>query len=173
MTSRSTRFLVSVTAALLLAGGASFSISACSSSTDAGAATEAGTDATTDARKKVDATPPNEGDSSTQTPEQCIAACNAAASAAAKAKYGAIDTCWAASCQGPCVDDPSTPFDAGAGDGGDGGVDASDLCGTGLTTGAADCDNCTQVNCCPSWAGCFDDTACKALDTCVGACSPP
>ena len=175
MISRSTRLVVSAAAVLLFAGGAGFSISACSSSSDAVATADAATDATTDARVKVDGGKPDEGDSSTQTPAQCVAACNAAASAGAKAKYGAIDTCWAASCQGPCVDDPPTPFDAGVsdgGDGGDGGVDASDLCGTNLTTGDMNCDNCTQARCCDAWGGCFNDTDCSALDKCIGTCSP-
>jgi hypothetical protein len=44
-------------------------------------------------------------------------------------------------------------------------------CGTGVTSGVStDCDNCTDVNCCPSWTGCFDNDDCSALDSCLGDC---
>lgn len=167
--SQDRRFFLSIAAALVCAGGSSLAISACSSSTDAGTtgADEAGTDAAPDSRIKVEAGPVDEPDSAMpQTEEQCIDACNKAHPNSV-AKETAIDTCWTASCKGPCVDDPPTAYDGG--DAGDAG-DASDLCGTGVNSFSADCDNCTQANCCPSWKGCFDDQDCSDLDDCIGKC---
>ena len=146
-------------------------MSACSSTTDAGtAAPEGGADAAPDTRKIVEAGPADDS-APPQTPEECVAACNAAHPSSV-AKETAIDTCWAASCKGPCVDDPPTAYDAGLADGGDAGVDASDVCGTGVNSATVDCDKCTQANCCPSWQGCFNNTDCTALDDCIGKCFP-
>lgn len=173
MTSRrtSTRFAVTLTAGMLLAIGAGFAISACSSSTtDAPAA--AGVDAALDAprdtsRPAVDSSTPDDDSGPTQTRQQCVDACNAKYPAAV-AKDDAIGTCWDSKCKGPCVDDPATAFDAGEAGTPDAGP--SPLCGTGAKSFSQDCDDCTTANCCPAWAGCFGDPDCTALDMCFGTC---
>jgi hypothetical protein len=169
----SNRFFLSVTAALLLAGGSGFAITACSSSsTDAGATPDPATaEAGPDARIKVEAGPEEQDSAGPLTPEQCVEACNTMHPSSV-AKETAIDTCWTASCKGPCLDDPPTAYDAGHADGGDAGADASDLCGTGVNSVTVDCDNCTQANCCPAWKGCFDDQDCSDLDDCIAKCFP-
>lgn len=170
----SSRFAVSIAIGMLLAGGAGFAISACSSSTTEAPAT--GADAAPDVardtnRPAVDSAPEPDVDSSTgQTLDECLAACNAA-HPTSTAKETAIDTCWNTNCKGPCVDDPPTPFDAGEAGIPDAGPDAMEACGTGVASGvSADCDNCTDVNCCPAWTGCFNNTDCSALDQCLGDC---
>ena len=170
----STRFALSAAAALLFAGGAGFAISACSSSsTDAGATTEAGADATTDARIKVDSATPEEDAAVPETSEQCLARCGKEYPASV-AKYDAVDSCWAASCNDSCVAQNGM-FDAGdAGDAGDGGVvndGGTDLCGTMVSSGVdRACDDCTTQFCCPSWKGCYDDQDCLDYNTCVNDC---
>jgi hypothetical protein len=172
----STRFAASAAAALLLAGGAGFAISACSSSsTDAGpaAATEAGTDAGTDARTKVDAATPDTDSAVPETSAQCLARCGTEHPASV-AKYNAVDTCWAASCNASCVAQNGM-FDAGGIDGGfdAGGVNdgGTDLCGTMVSSGVdMACDDCTTAFCCPAWKGCYDDQDCLAYNTCVNDC---
>ena len=172
MTSRrtSTRFAVSIAAGVLLAAGAGVAISACSSSTtDAPAAgTDAGLDVARDTNRPapIDATPDPVAEAG-QTQQQCIDACNAKHMASVP-KEDAIGTCWDTNCKGPCVDNPATGFDAG--EAGLPEAGANPLCGTGATTGAADCDNCTTAHCCPAWSGCFGDTDCSALDDCLGTC---
>ncbi len=170
----STRFAVSLALGTLLASGAGFAISACSSSTtDAPAA---GADASLDVardtnRPGIDAAPDPTVDSSVpQTLDECLAVCNTA-HAGSTAKESAIDTCWNANCKGPCLDDPATGFDAGEAGVPDAGPDASPVCGTGVTSGVSqDCDNCSEANCCPAWTGCFNDTDCADLDSCLGDC---
>jgi len=172
MTSRRTspRFAISLTVGFMLAAGAGVAISACSSSTTEAPA--AGTDAAADViardtnRPPVDAGPEPDAEAG-QTADQCIAACNAAHPNSV-AKETAIGTCWDTNCKGPCEDTPATGFDAGEAGLPDAGP--MPLCGTGATTGAADCDNCTTALCCPSWSGCFADTDCSALDDCLGTC---
>lgn len=175
MTSRrtSTRFAVSLAAGMLLAVGAGFAISACSSSTATAPATD-GTDAALDAprdtnRPAVDSSMPDTDSAPppTQTRQQCVDACNAKYPAAV-AKDNAIGTCWDSKCKGPCVDDPATAFDAGEAGAPDAGPNP--LCGTGATSISKDCDDCTTANCCPAWAGCFGDPDCTALDMCFGSC---
>lgn len=166
----STRFALSLAVGTLLASGAGFAISACSSSTTE---TPAAGDAAADvvARDSFRPPTPDAGPDPVveagQTQAQCIAACNAAHPASV-AKEDAIGTCWSASCKGPCVDDPPTAFDAG--EAGLPEAGANPVCGTGATTFSTDCDNCTTANCCTSWAGCFNDTDCSALDDCLGKC---
>lgn len=171
----SSRFALSVAAALLLACGAGFGISACSSSsTDAGTpVAEAGVDATTDARIKVDATTPDEDAAVPETSEQCLARCGKEHPAAV-AKYDAVDTCWAASCNASCVVQNGM-FDAGDVDGGfdAGGVNdgGTNLCGTEVSSGVDQaCDDCTTAFCCPSWKGCYDDADCLDYNGCVNDC---
>ena len=170
----STRFAVTLAAGTLLASGAGFAISACSSSTtDVATAADASGDVV--ARDSFRPPPPDQ-DSEVPTPDagetldQCLAKCNTA-HPNSTAKETAIDTCWMSSCQGPCIDDPPTAFDAGEAGIPDAGPDAMPACGTGVTSGVSvDCDNCTEANCCAAWTGCFNDTDCSDLDQCIGAC---
>ena len=166
----STRLAVSVALGALFASGAGFAISACSSSTsDAPAAGDAAADVI--ARDTSRPPPPDAGPDPVveagQTKAQCLAACNTSHPGSV-AKEDAIGTCWDTSCKGPCVDTPTTAFDAG--EAGLPEAGANPVCGTGATTASADCDNCTTASCCPSWAGCFNDTDCAALDDCLGKC---
>jgi hypothetical protein len=170
----STRFALSLSAALLLACGAGFAISACSSSsTDASApATEAGADATPDARIKVDSSTPDEDAAVPETSEQCLARCGKEHPSSV-AKYDAVDTCWAASCNASCVAQNGM-FDGGVEGGADGGGDndgGTNLCGTEVSSGVDKaCDDCTEQFCCPSWKGCYDDADCLDYNSCVNDC---
>ena len=171
----STRFALSAAAALLVAAGAGFAISACSSSTDGGTtAAEAGADATADARIKVDAAPTDEDAAVPETSEQCLARCGKEHPASV-AKYNAVDTCWAASCNASCVVQNGM-FDAGddGGDAGDAGLvndGGTNLCGTEVSSGVdRACDDCTTAFCCPSWKGCYDDADCLEYNGCVNDC---
>jgi hypothetical protein len=172
----STRFALSVAAALLFASSAGFAISACSSSsTGAGdTATEGGTDASTDGRIKVDSSVPVDTDSSVpETSEQCLARCGTEHPGSAP-KYDAVDTCWAASCKSSCVDGTGM-FDAGGIDGGfdAGGVNdgGTNLCGTEVSSGVdMACDDCTTAFCCPQWKGCYDNQDCLDYNDCVNDC---
>jgi len=168
--------------------GGGLAMGACSSETGpADGPTEAGPDASTDARKIVEAAPPEpEEDAATEpTVEQCVAACKAADPTAAM-KYDAVDVCWAAKCKGPCVDgtgmfdagDAGDDADAGdpdAGDAGDGGPTrndgGTDLC-TGTYSSGTDkaCDDCTEAFCCPAWDGCYNNPDCQEYNDCVGNC---
>jgi hypothetical protein len=172
MSSRASfRFAVPFFAAVLVAGGAGFAITACSSSTllpDNTNTAEAGIDAGGDSgRIKVEAGPEQDSAMPTQTTQECIDACNAAHPKSV-AKETAIDTCWSANCKGPCLDNPPTGYDAGGGS--DAGADAADVCGSGVATSEPTCNDCTQQYCCTSWNGCFMDTDCSALDDCIGKC---
>lgn len=158
-----------VACAGLAASSGAFAVSACSSSTAEGTAD--GGDAATDGRRVVD----GGGDPDSMTPEQCVAQC-AIDHPSGMTKYNAIDTCWAANCQAPCVDQ-SGGFDAGdAGDAGgaDSGVDAGGVvCGTDVSSGVdTTCDRCTEAFCCTAWKGCFGDTDCTAYNKCLGICNP-
>jgi hypothetical protein len=172
----STRFALSAAAAVLLAGGAGFAISACSSTTTAAPDTEAGVDAGNDARTKVDGSKPVDTDSAVpETGPECLKRC-ATEHPASVAKYDAVDTCWAASCNASCVAQNGM-FDAGGIDGGfdAGGVNdgGTDLCGTMVSSGVdMACDDCTTAFCCPAWKGCYNDQDCLAYNTCVNDCPP-
>ena len=169
----STRFAVTLSAGVLLASGAGFAISACSSSTtDAPAAADASGDVVA---RDTFRPPPPDMDSDVpmeagQTLDECLAVCNNA-HPKSTAKETAIDNCWTDHCKGPCLDDPATAFDAGEAGIPDAGPDAMPICGTGVTSGvSADCDNCNEVNCCAAWTGCFNDMDCSDLDDCLGKC---
>lgn len=173
MSSRRTPFgLFFVMASFALAGvGAAVTVSACSSSSDAtGDGDDGGTDAPRD--RSVGDTAVEPVDSATpETTDQCFARC-AKEHPAAVAKYDAIDTCWAASCQGPCVDEDGT-YDAGpdAAEGGTGNDGGTSLCGTEISSGIdRACDDCTEAACCPSWKACYDNDDCLDYNDCVGNC---
>ena len=175
MTTRrsSSRFALSVAVALLLAGGAGFAISACSSTTEAGgtAAAEAGADAAPDARMKVDSSTGDDDAAVPETNAQCLARC-AKEHPASVTKYNAVDTCWGASCKPSCVDQTGE-FDGGAEGGTDGGVNdgGTNLCGTKVSSGVDKaCDDCTEQFCCPAWKGCYNDTDCLAYNSCLSDC---
>lgn len=150
-----------------VAGG--FAFTACSSSEEATPQTEAGAEAGGDAKPAPDAFVPPTDSGTKLTPEQCEAQCFVTF-AGAKAKYEAVDTCWGAKCEGPCVDDTGlydggTQTEAGA-DAGDNG-----LCGTEYGSGISQaCDDCTTDNCCAEWTGCYGNKDCQDLDECIGKC---
>jgi hypothetical protein len=166
----------------LLAGASGVAISACSSDETSGtAATEGGTDASTD-RKGVDSAPtPTEDAKPQETSSECIARCGKEHPSSV-AKYNSVDTCWAASCQGPCVDQNGmfNPNPGDAGDAGDAGREAgsgkvhdggTDLC-TSTYSSAVDkaCDDCTEAFCCAEWDSCYKDTDCQAYNDCLADC---
>lgn len=167
-----TRFSALALSAAAFAGAA-FAFTACSSSEDPATPTaEAGVEAGGDAKPAPDA---NTGTDSATKPtfEQCVDQCFKD-HPSSKAKYDAVDTCWAASCKGPCVDEngmfdagaeAGTP-DAGGNDGGNG------LCGTEIASGIDKaCDDCTEANCCTAWEGCYKDKDCLELNDCIGTCA--
>jgi hypothetical protein len=169
---RSSRVYIAFTAASLLLASGAFAISACSSTTAVGGDTtpDGSADATPDRKVGADAA---EVDSGTPlTPAQCQAQCQADHPNAV-AKENAIDTCWTANCQAPCIDQ-SGGFDAGPDAAVDGGADAGgDVCGTQVSSGVdLTCDQCTNAFCCTSWQGCFNDPDCTAYDKCLGDCNP-
>lgn len=155
-----------------LAACASFLIGACSETAADVAVGDAGSDVTTPSKPKpaTDSGRVNEPDSGTPH-ERCVAACDATHPGAA-AKEAAIDTCWSAFCNAPCVDQSSAEFDAGDDAGGDAGSDGgAGVCGTSIGSGVSrSCDDCTAANCCTSWRGCFDDPDCNAYDSCLADC---
>jgi len=74
-----------------------------------------------------------------------------------------IDACWDSKCKAECVDGVE---DAGLKDAGpDAGV-----CKTEPDTGDVLCDQCTNMNCCAAWDGCFDTKACTDYEDCYDAC---
>jgi hypothetical protein len=170
MSSRASyRFALPFLAAVVVASSAAFAVTACSSVTTAGTtSTEGGTDAGGDsARITVEAGPERDSAMPTQTTQECIDACNALHPGSV-AKLAAVDTCWQTNCKGPCLDNPPTGYDAGGGQ--DAGADASDVCGSGVSTTEPTCNDCTQQYCCTPWNGCFMDTDCTTLDDCIGKC---
>jgi hypothetical protein len=171
MTSHSLRFALLVTLGACALSGAA-ALTACSSSdSGAGGSGDAGQDATTkDAGGKSDSGGDTDsGADGGLTQKQCEDKCFADHPSGAK-KFDAIDTCWAASCKAPCVDETGS-FDGGpdaAPPQADGGV-----CNTSITSGVDKaCDDCTNAFCCAEWAGCFTDTDCNALNDCLGDCQP-
>lgn len=175
MSSRRSPFgLFVVMASFAFAGvGAGVTISACSSSTESTTTTTAddgGADAPRD--RSLGDTAPEPTDSATkETTEQCVARCGKMHPTAV-AKYDAVDTCWAASCKGPCVDGDGM-YDAGpnAPEGGTGNDGGTNLCGTMISSGVdRACDDCTEAACCPAWKGCYDNDDCLDYNTCVGEC---
>lgn len=163
---------ISVLLSIVLAGTVGSAFVACSSETTVTEApADAGSDATKPSTPKGDAGGGGGDDAGgTQTLEECLAACETK-HAAGLAKDKAIDTCWAQSCQGPCIDgdgmfDGGTGADAGddAGDGGAG------QCKNGVETGDDACNACTSAFCCGAWDGCFDDQDCADLNDCRSAC---
>ena len=177
MSSRRTtspRFYLAIVSAALFAGGGGFAMSACSSTTtDAPSALDAASEAAVDSgRVKVEAGPDDTDAAKPETAAQCVARCRME-HAGSTAKYDAVDTCWAGSCQGPCVDDTKM-FDGGL----DGAAfangqvtDGGGLCGTVEGSGRdIACDNCTTEFCCSEWKGCYGDKDCLALETCFGDC---
>lgn len=170
-------FIVALLCVSFLAVSGSFAISACSSSTDSGAAADGGSDAQIDVRKVVDTGSPEDTGPGTLTQAQCEAKCKTDFPGAS-AKEDAIDTCWSEHCDDPCHNGSGT-FDGGT-DGGGAEIDAGGmLCGTAITTGAgmtpaeeAACNRCTEAFCCTAWKGCFGDKDCTAYDSCLGDCRP-
>jgi hypothetical protein len=155
--------LVVLAAAGLAACGGALAISACSSSTDTPAGSDAG-DAATDSRKVVegDDAAPDAGAEAGSCADTC-----AALHPTAVAKDDAIGTCWDDNkCTPICVDG----YDGGF-DGGDGGLaDGGALCGTDVPSVNDACDQCTEAYCCTSWKGCFGDPECSAYEDCLGNC---
>jgi hypothetical protein len=171
---RGAAFLLLASSALV--GLSGLAITACSSST-----TSTG-DTTTDSG--TDAKPATRPDSGTvvdpdagQTAQQCYDACLNAAPPTAKAAYTAVDDCWAANCNDPCINGSGTftPPDAGddGGDAGDAGTvaDAGGLCGTAIGSGQdMACDKCTTTFCCSQWSTCYNNADCSAIDDCLAQC---
>ncbi len=155
-----------------LAGISALGFAACTSETIVTEAPDAGSDASKPSTPKSDAGSSGGDSGGTETWEECIAACETK-HAAGLAKDKAIDTCWAQSCQGPCIDGNGV-FDAGIPDGGDAGDDAGDggagQCKNGVETGDDACNDCTAAFCCGAWDGCFDDQDCADLNDCRSAC---
>jgi hypothetical protein len=176
MTTRSsTSLLFAIAAAAVITCGSAFAFTACSSPTSSSVEVDASSgDAAPDARRVVDAADVDSG--ATQTVAECQAACDTKFPSSVP-KYNAVDTCWAANCTAECIDGTSTAYDAGAYDGGaltsDGG--GNGLCGTKVGTGdpppsTKACDDCTEINCCAEWKGCYADTSCLDYNTCVNDC---
>lgn len=163
----SPRFSLTVFAALSLSVAGAFGFTACSSSEEPKAPTDAGTEASTgDAKPAPDQFVPPTDSGTKLTPEQCEAECFKTY-ATSKPRYDAVDTCWAAKCKGPCVDDDGM-YDGGTADAGDAGAG---VCGTEYGSGLGDaCDNCTTDNCCAEWTGCYGNADCQKLDECIGVC---
>lgn len=146
------------------------------SSDDPGSDTAAAADSGADSNDSpaTPAPPPHRATDSGADPtvEECLAACDTE-HAAGLTKDHAIDTCWSANCQGPCID-ANGPFDGGTADAGDAGDAAGDagapVCQNDVATGGTACDSCTKAFCCAEWDGCFGDQDCSALNACRAAC---
>ena len=172
----SIRLYVALAGAVLFATASGFAISACSSSTsdspgkgDAAAEASGGDSG----RPKIDAADTPTDAAKPETTQQCVARCDKEHPASVK-KYDAIDQCWTDNCDDPCNNKKG--FDAGGEDaaaleGGTHVTDGGGLCGTQVGSGQAQaCDDCTSINCCAEWRGCYADKDCQALDDCYQAC---
>jgi hypothetical protein len=185
MTPRRTpaRVLFTLAAITMLAGGTGLAVGACSSSeTDGGGgAAEAGTDASIDRKVVGDTSTPEEDAMPQETSSECIARCGKEHPNSV-AKYNSVDTCWAASCMGPCVDQNGM-FNQDAGDAGDGGGDAGDAGPKKVNDGGTDlcmstysssvdraCDDCTEKFCCAEWDSCYTDMDCQDYNDCLADC---
>jgi hypothetical protein len=168
MPSRPT-LLFAISSAALVMGGGAVAFTGCTTTVteESPGVAEGGADAPAD-RRTVDATPQQDTGPTLGCEEQCFAD-----HPAAKAKYDAVDTCWGASCQGPCVDGTGT-FDGGADAAAEGGAvhdGGNGLCQTEIASGVDQaCDECTEQFCCTSWKGCYDDNDCLDLNDCLVNC---
>lgn len=164
---RTSGLIVALASAAVVASSGALAVSACSSSTDDAASTDAGLDVAPDVRRVVEEAG-EDPDTGVLTPAQCAARCKAD-HPTAPAKEDAIDKCWGDNCSAPCVEQ-SGGFDGGT----DARADAdAGVCGTPNTSGLDEtCDQCTEAFCCTSWTSCFNDPECAAYDKCVGACKP-
>lgn len=178
MSSSLPRLAVATLSLALLGGGAGAAISACSSSSsDPGTTPDAAPQGPADSgRITVDAAPEEPVDAAKpETTEQCFDRCDKEHAGSVK-KYTAVDDCWEAKCDEPCNN--MGAFDAGpdAADAealADGGhlTDGGPLCGTPFGSGAGQaCDDCTTLNCCTEWKGCYNDTDCQDLEGCYQDC---
>jgi hypothetical protein len=155
--------------------GASAVAAGCTTTTEEIQAADGGGDGAADGKAKFDSAPQpvEDADPPKKSEAECIADCEKT-HATGLTKDKAIDTCWAAKCKGPCVDDTGV-FDAGADAAKDAGGDAGGDGGAGkctndVETGDPACNGCTSVNCCPEWDGCFNDKDCSDLNDCRNTC---
>lgn len=158
-------WLSGVAVALALAATAFVGCSSDESGGETAAAEDSGADSTdTPATPRPD--PPRANDSGADpTLDECLAACDTE-HAAGLTKDQAVDACWSANCQGPCID-ATGAFDGGTDAGDDAGAS---VCRNDVATGGTSCDSCTKTFCCAEWDGCFDDQDCSALNACRAAC---
>lgn len=146
-------------------GIASVTFGGCSGSDDSpsGGGTDSNTDASTsNGGGGGDGSTTNPG-SDGSAPLDCSSACDKKFPDAGP-KIDALDSCWTAKCNDPCVNGVEP-------DGGELNDDAGTAsCTTTVDTGGVSCNACTSQNCCTEWDTCAGDPSCVGLIACYSAC---
>jgi hypothetical protein len=113
-----------------------------------------------------DANRPAPEEPDAEEPKSCRERCEEA-HPTALAKDEAIDSCWETNCGGPCIQE--LPPDGGIA--ADGAAPDGGTCISPVLTISLACDECTNMFCCASWDGCFQDPECTALNACYQQCN--